>query len=277
MKEFTLIKKMIKIEYVFFWIIILGFTGSVLAEKKLIVTAEADVSVFEASPDRVPTRKTEHLLSAGIGRGVKEGKFISYLKFDLSEIPDSTLFHYISIDSTKLSLLAQSFGLADSDEMFFVTINSCSDTSWDETKMNWNSRVCTDSMEGEDSRVIHGRDLPRIYSWDITRSIENARDTDDSKITFIVDSFLLHRGEGAREIVRGERFGPEDSVGFVRFWSRERVKFGINAVPTLTIKYSSHPTAFLKFLNSTGAILSAIGVVAGLYEFFRRKKNKKKV
>ena len=277
MKTLTLIKKMIKIEYVLCGVILLSFIGSALAEKKLIVTAEADVSVFEDSPDRVPTRKTEHLLSAGIGRGVKEGKFISYLKFDLSEIPDSTLFHYISINSAKISLLAQSFGLADSDERFFVTVNSCSDTSWDETEMNWNTRVCTDSMEGEDSIVIHGKDLPRIYTWDITRSIENARDTDDSKITFIVDSFLLHRGEGAREIIRGERFGPKNDVGFVRFWSRERVKFGINAVPTLTIKHSSHQTTLLKFLNSIIAILSAIGVAAGLYEFFRRKKNKKKV
>ncbi len=277
MKTLTIIKKMIRIEYGLFWVVLLGFIGSALAENKLIVTAEADVSVFESNPDRVPTRKTEHLLSAGIGRGQKEGKFISYLKFDLSDIPDSTFFHYISIDSAKLSLLAQSFGLADSDERFFVTVNSCSDTTWNETKMNWNSRVCTDSMKGEDSIVIHGKDLPRIYSWDITRSIENARDTDDSKITFIVDSFLLHQGEGAREIVRGERYGPEDNIGFVRFWSRERVKFGINAVPTLTIKHSSHPTAFLKFLNSTIAILSAIGVAAGLYEFFRRKKNNKMV
>ncbi len=277
MKILTITKKMFKIKYIFCWVVLLGFIGSARADNKLVVTAEADVSVFEASPDRVPTRETEHLLSAGIGRGVKEGKFISYLKFDLSEIPDSTLFHYISIDSGKLSLLAQSFGLADSNERFFVTVNSCSNTTWDESKMNWNSRVCTSTMEGEDSIVIHGKDLPRIYTWDITRSIKNVRETDDSKVTFIVDSFLLHRGEGAREIVLGERFGPKDDVGFVRFWSRERVKFGINAVPTLTIKHSSHPTAFLKFLNSTIAILSAIGVAAGLYEFFRRKRGKKKV
>ena len=215
MKTLTLIKKMIKIEYVLCWIILLSFICSVRADNKLVVTAEADVSVSEASPDRVPTKETLHLLSAGIGRGLKEGRLVSYLKFDLSEIHDSTLFHYISIDSGKLSLLAQSFGLADSDERFFVTINSCPDTTWDETKMNWDSRVCTNTMEGEDSIVIHGKDLPRIYTWDITRSIKNARQTDDSKITFIVDSFLLHRGEGAREIVRGERFGPEDGVGFV--------------------------------------------------------------
>ncbi len=270
-------KKMIKIEYVFCWIILLSLVGTVRADNKLVVTAEADVFVSEANPDKSQMSETQHLLSAGIGRGLKEGRLISYLKFDLSEIPDSTFFHYISIDSGKLSLLAQSFGLADSDERFFVTVNSCPDTTWDETKMNWNSRVCTDTMEGEDSIVIHGKDLPRIYTWDITRSIKNARETDDSKVTFIVDSFLLHRGEGAREIVRGERFGPKDGVGFVRFWSRERVKFGINAVPTLTIKHSSNPTAFLKFLNSTIAILSAIGVAAGLYEFFRRKRNKKKV
>lgn len=274
MKEIILIKKMIKIEYLLCWVVLLSLTGPVWADKKLSIPAESDVFVNEAVPDVKIKETIKHLLTAGIGK--KNTKMLSYLKFDIGEIPDSNLFHYISIDSGKLSLLAQSC-IAESDVRFFVTVNSCSDTTWDDKEMTWNSRVCTaETTEGEDSIVIHGKDLPRIYTWDITRSVEKARKKGDSKITYIIDSFPLAQEKGARDIVHGERFGPKDEFGFVRFWSRERVKFGINAVPTLTIKHSSHPTAFLKFLNSTGAILSAIGVAAGLYEFFRRARGKKK-
>ncbi len=275
MKTLTLIKNMIKTEYILCWVVLLSFTGSIWADKKLSILAEADVFVNEAVPDVKLKETIKHILTAGIGKN--NTKIISYLKFDLSEIPDSTLFHYISIDSGKLSLLAQSC-IAESGVRFFVTVNSCPDTTWDDKEMTWNSRACTaDTIEGEDSIVIHDNDLPRIYTWDITRSIEKARKRGGSKITYIIDSFPLSQVKGARDIVHGERFGPKDEFGFVRFWSRERVKFGINAVPTLSIKHSSHPTAFLKFLNSTIAILSAIGVAAGLYEFFRRKRGKNKV
>ena len=134
MNVLNIIKKLIKIEYAICWVVLLSFIDLTRADKTLSILAEADVSVFEANPDRGQAEETRHLLSAGIGRGLKEGRLTSYLRFDLSEIQDSTLFHYISIDSSKLSLLAQSFGLANSDERFFVTLNSCPDTTWDETK-----------------------------------------------------------------------------------------------------------------------------------------------
>ncbi len=276
MKILTIIKKMFKIKYVLCWTILLSFIGSTQAENKLIVTAEADVSVSEDNPDRLPTRVTEHLLSAGIGRGKKEGRLVSYLKFDLSEIPDSSLFHYISIDSGKLSLLAHSFGLAGKDKRFIVPVNYCPDTNWSEDKLTWNSRVCKDGLEGEDSVIIDGKDLPKIFKWDVTKGIALAKANGNSKVTLVVEAYRLF--DCSRDPLEGK--GCKDDakwVGAVRFASSERSKFGVSVMPNLMISHSSHPTAILRFLNSTIAILSAIGVAAGLYELFRRKRNKKKV
>lgn len=249
------------------------FAGSASAGSKTIIRAEADVDVFEGAPNETSSGQT--VLSAGIGRGLREGRFISYLRFDLSTIPNSSLTNNISIDSGKLNLLAQSFGLAARGDRFFVTVSHCPETEWSESTMTWNSRASKDGGDGEYSIIIDGNDLPNVYSWDVTGSLARAKAKGLSKITFAIDAFRLEYNP--REPVPGERFGPKESVGFVRFWSRERAKFGINAIPTLLVYHSSSPTAMVSFLNLTFALLSAIAVVAGLYGMvmkYRRRKSK---
>ncbi len=243
------------------------------ASSKSIITAEADVDVSEAAPNR--KHEPRFLLKTGIGRGAREGRLISYLRFDLSDIPDSTLVSQVSIDSAQLRLLAPSFGLASQEERFFVTVSSCSEIAWLESDVTWNSRPCKDTREGEDSTIVDGENLPEVHTWDVSRSVAQAKAGGASKITFVVEAFLLRYS--SREIVPGALFGPEERVGFVRFWPREREEFGVNAVPTLAISHSSAPTALLDFLSILIAFLSALGVAAGLYEGFAKFRGRKPI
>lgn len=87
----SIVKSVIEKRCLLCSVLFLILMDSAWAETRLILTAKADVSVFEANPDRSETRTTEHVLSAGIGRGLREGRLISYLRFDLSEILNSTL------------------------------------------------------------------------------------------------------------------------------------------------------------------------------------------
>ena len=253
-------------------ILFMGMIEVASAEGRLIVTAEADVFISEATPDRPETKITKHLLSAGIGRGQKKGRLVSYLRFDLNKVPDSSPLNKISIDSGQLRLFAHSFGLASQDKRFLVSISYCPESTWSESTITWNSRVCQDGSEGEDSVIIDGNDLPRIYTWDVTRSLVQVTMNGDSKVTFVVEAHRLL--DCPRDPIEGKGCPDVEWVGHVRFSSRERSRFGVSAVPTLVISHSSHPTTLMSFLNSMVAVLSAIGVAAGLYEFVRRTRNK---
>ena len=252
------------------------FTGMInvaAAQGRLIVTAEADVFISEATPDRPATKTTKHLLSAGIGRGQKKGRLISYLRFDLNKVPHSTLLNKISIDSGQLRLLAHSFGLASQDKRFLVSVSYCPESTWSESAMTWNSRVCQYGSDGEDSVIIDGRELPRIYMWDVTRSLALVTMNGDSKVTFVVEAHRLL--DCPRDPIEGKGCPDVDWVGHVRFSSSERSRFGVSAVPTLVVSHSSHPTTLMNFLNSMVAVLTALGVAAGLYEFVRRGRSKR--
>lgn len=263
--------------YWFCFILVITLVGcSAPKDSKVSLIAEADLYVFEAEPDQSEVNVAEHLLSAGVGRGRKEGRLISYLRFDLSKLPTSTAFYDVVIDSAELRLLAQSVGLAGEDSRFFVRVSYCSESEWLESTLTWNSRVCKNELEGQDSSIVDGRGFPQIYTWNVTRGVISNRERGDVKSTFVIDGFRLEVAPGAREIVPGERFGGEEKVGFVRFWSRERLQFGVNAVPTLSVSQSTHPTALLNFLSSTVSVLSAIGAAAGLYATIKRVRSGRK-
>ena len=72
------------------------------------------------------------------------------------------------------------------------------------------------------------------------------------------------------------KFGSERAVGFVRFWSRERLDFGVNAIPTLVLNHASLPTSLVNFFSSLFAFLSALVLAVGLYEAFHKIRRKRK-
>lgn len=200
---------------------------------KSVLMAEADVYVSEAAPDRSEAEITEHVLSAGIGRGLQEGRLISYLRFDLSEIPKSTLFYNILIDSGQLQLLAHSFGLATPDKRFLVSVSNCTDSKWSEAEMTWNLRVCSEQLKGQDSVIIKGSDLPAIYTWDVTQELARARADGQTKVTLVIEAHRLL--DCPRDPLEGKGCPEAKWLGFVRFSSRELAIFGVSAVPTLVV------------------------------------------
>lgn len=197
---------------------------------------------------------------------------VTYLRFDLSDVPDSHLLNKVSIDSGQLRLFAHSFGLANEDKRFWVSVSYCPDSTWSESTTTWNSRACQDGSQGEDSVIIDGGDLPRIYTWDVSRSLAQVTVTGDPKITFVLEAHRLL--DCSRDPIEGKGCPEVEWVGHVRFSSRERSRFGVSAVPTLVISHSSHPTTLMSFLNSMLAVLSAIGVAVALYECVRRARSK---
>lgn len=238
-----------------------GFPSFVWALSESKYLAEADAEVSEALPQTPKEQHNLKLLSVGKGRGLKEGSLISYVRFDLSPLPTSDWLSSTSIAHSQLSLLAQSFGLAEKEDRFFVTVSSCTENDWEEAHLTWETRVCRKTRQEGDSTIIQGRDLPAVYTWNVTENVSRAHALGIRKLTFVIEAFLMQNNP--REIVP-----QEVPVGFVRFWSRERVKFGANAVPTLTVKHESSPTRLVEMMSSSIAVLSAFGVLLGLYQGF---------
>jgi len=262
-------EKLFKIIFVGFLLSVLvqSLSSSVWASSEIKILAEADAEVFEALPNTPKEQHNLKLLSAGKGRGRKEGSFISYVRFDLNPLPKSDWLSTTAITHSQLSLLAQSFGLAKEEERFFVTVSSCTENDWEEALFTWETRVCRETRQEGDSTIIQGQDLPAVYTWNVTENVSRAHVQGERKLTFVIEAFLMQNNP--REIV------PRDvPIGFVRFWSRERVKFGANAVPTLTVKHESSSTRLVEMTSSSIAVLSALGVLLGLYQGFLKFRKK---
>jgi hypothetical protein len=242
----------------------------VMAESTTAVIAEADVSVFGGNPDE--NSHALPILQAGIGRAREEGALHTYLRFDLASIPNSTYLRNTFVDRATLTLLAQSFGLADSKDRFFVSVVRCPADDWVEDRMTWNTRVCKKLGQADDMVIIDHAQLPHLSRWDVSRSVARAAEEGRKKVTFVITAFKLplEIPPGAREIVPGERFGPTPSVGFVSFWPRERVALSASAAPTLTVVYSRFDTRLVQFVSSVLAILSALGLILGVWEGVKR-------
>src|SRR5262249_30274612 len=162
---------------------------------------------------------------------------ISYVRFDLATIPRSTYFRDTVVDRATLSLLAQSFGLANEEERFLVSATPCFE-NWAEDQMTWDTRVCQTPLGADDMIVLDYATLPSLARWDVTHSVGRAV-REGRKVTFVINAVKLQRGlAGARDIIPDEKIGPEVGMGFVRFWSRKRVALSATAAPTLTIAYS---------------------------------------
>lgn len=250
-------------------------TPAVYAESsRTIIHSEADVFVYEGDPDRnAAYPPINYLLQAGF----RDGGIVSYLRFDLNKIPRSNLSDIVEVDSAELRMLAQStFGTTD---RFFVTTNYCDDNSWTDTEITWNKRVCRDSLMGEDSVVVDAQELPKVYAWDVTRSITNARAEGHSRITFVITAFPLSVEHDMieRDIVPGQPLGPKDNqtYGFVRFWSKEREYFGISAAPTLIVAYTTSPSVMINSLNIIAIVLPILGAVWGGLSWIRGRLSSK--
>jgi hypothetical protein len=195
-------------------------------------------------------------------RSVSEA--ISYIKFDIHDIPKSTLADTVTIDSADLKLLT-SANLGEANK-FLVTIHYCPNNSWSENSIVWSSRTCKNQsdLKGSDSVIVRSDDLPTLYSWDVTREFVKARDAGQSQITFVVTAFPL-----SEKYILADEFILPERGELVWFWSKERSSFGLSAAPALIVTHTSFPSVInnsIQFLLI--AILPALAIMVPVIKKF---------
>ena len=136
--------------------------GVTFSASKEIISAQADVFVADDDDPNI-NRNNINLLQVGVGHGYKKDcRMVSYVRFDMSNVPKDTLLKKTQVTRATVSLFAQSFGLAKIDSRFFVSITPCSDSDWAEDRMSWNNRVCPNPVQTEDVVVIDGNNI-KVY------------------------------------------------------------------------------------------------------------------
>lgn len=254
-----------------FGILLLAGPPTALAGSRTLLLADQDLTVSEMHPDSAQRETTRHTLDAGIGRGgrpLREGRSSAYLRFDLSAIPPSGWLEETSIDAAELRLFALAHALTPADERFvgkryLVSAGSCADTDWSESEMSWNTRVCQGGQQPQDTRIIDGDLLPAPVLLEVSQAVAQAASDGQRAITLIVDAQRLLNCP--RDPLQGRGCPDAEQIGFLRFASRERADFGLSVVPQVVVRYTVQPTALMQFVSTTLAVLSAIGMLLGLY------------
>jgi hypothetical protein len=209
------------------------------------------------------------MLSAGIGFTDRPGRLQGYMRFDLNEVPRSDWKTRISIDSAQLYLFILSHALTYEDKRYdpkryLMSIRGCDESSWLETEMAWNTRVCPDGGRPQDAKIIDVDHLPAQYTWNVTEQLNRSHAHGHDGTTLIVDAQrLLSCPRDPLEGIGCPDF--PDRRGFLWIASRNREEFGISVVPRVVLSYSENPTLLITYVSSTIAVLSALGMLLGLY------------
>lgn len=218
------------------------------------------------------------LITSGWTNSLKEERVFqaqSYLKFDLGdkqkEIPKSNYLETVVIDSVEFKVLIQTAW--ESADRYIVTVNHCPDNSWSENTIVWNNRACQNESElhGLDSALVDPKELPALYSWDVTKSVREAIE-DNRDITFVITTrAITNSNELEGELQDSALFPP----GLVWMWSDDRQQFGLSTAPRITITYSVLPSQLsedLEFLVVFIIPILAI-IVPFMVWIYRKTKN----
>lgn len=111
----------------------------------------------------------------------------SYLKFDLREIPSSTLLETVSVDDSTLRLFFIKPDDSDATKYVF-TVSYCPNNQWSEDDLDWDTRPCKDSLKPIDSTVINEEDIPGFIELDIVGAVNKVKEGGISKITLALDA-----------------------------------------------------------------------------------------
>lgn len=256
-----------------FWVgvalLILVPSRASLADGEALIIADADATVWETRPEEPQSDRVLHILAAGLGRALKPGHAVSYVRFGLGALPTSTIFAAVAVSDARLSLMATSLGLSKPQRRFLVTVRSCDEIDWGERSITWKNQPCATGAESQTSIIIDGTDLPRAYEWDVARGVTRALVRGAPAVTFTVSAVPLldcdrdpFEGIGC-PIEEGERFG------FVQFVSRERETYGIGAIPHFVVHHATEPTRLMRMIELTLSLLSAFALTFGVYRTVR--------
>lgn len=232
------------------------------------INSEADVYVESKEPHRNFENNTSHNYA---GYTYLNGTMVSYLKFDISQIPRSDLMHDIIIDSAQMRLLVQS---ANGSAKLLVTASYCPTNNWTAGEVTWEKRLCNQNniLRGVDSVVVDYSTLPDVYTLDVLGGLASAIRADSSKITFGVTAFPLSPIPSVYPTPGS--ITQETASGYVTFWSAEKAGYGFSAAPALMISYTVKDSSFstsLTYILSTVLPTLAIIVPAVLWIYRRTK------
>jgi len=158
---------------------------------------------------------------------------LSYIKFPLDKIPESTDNEIITIDAIKLKISIENKWWLENNKHALV-IYPCFDNSWNEEYITWNTRPCK-----ELKNPIH-HDLDESISKDnqsnskeenlfnITNMIKNAKEQNWSEITLVLSSYSTDIG----------RIDHKKNPGLIWMSSLESKDQGTNKIPKLDVQYT---------------------------------------
>jgi len=194
----------------------------------------------------------------------------AYIKFDVSEIPKTDTFQIVDIDA-KLRLLVQEI---DGSKRTLITVQSCKDDFWNQKTITWDNRPCKDpeTLRGEDSILIEKSELPATFSWDVSRSIYDARNKNLDYVTLVISTMPLKQVENLSHTAD---FTSALGTSQAWIWSIELEEFGANAAPTLYVTYSVSNSNLMNVIDfALVALIPAIAIVipAAIW-LVQRKKN----
>jgi len=263
---------------------------------KLIITTHEDTSIDEENPDTNKIKAYEDregmpfetldewvFLTSGWtpvckncdkegsqDEEIKVMQTLAYIKFKLSEIQTTDAFNEVRTEAF-VELMVQE--IAGKGESALVTLIPCYDNSWDNS-LTWDDGICNQSKnQGEDSILIHEKDLPNRFTWDVSKSIINATISGIPEITFIVSSIPMQDAD-TLEIEEQLQNQVFDSAT-VKIWSKELNRFGNATSPTLivhqNVQSSSLRTGIDYFLVTALPTLAII-VPVGIWLYSKAKK-----
>lgn len=258
-----------------FLLALFACTPMSLADTRLFLPADQDLTVSELHPYSAQREMTKHSLDSGVGRGIDQtGRSVSYLRFKLTDVPRSGWLNTVLVDSAQLNLFALSHGLTPAGENFagrryLASVSSCDETIWSELKMTWDSRVCKTNGVLQDTQIADADRLPAPVSWDVTQVFSQAVFTGEQLVTLLVEANRLLNC--SRDPLEGLGCQDVEQVGFLRFASKER-EFGSSIVPRVSLTYSKQPTLLKEIGAFLIGLLSVTATLVGLYTAFSGEK-----
>ena len=189
---------------IFFILILMSFsTVSVFGDSsRVIIPIEEDVFVDKSNFNNPESQK----LMTGFGgtrtefvaiedQNILKPQVISndvlptttYLKFDLTKIPSSTLLETVNVEDAKIKLFFASPDESDATD-YILTVNYCADDNWEDKNIFWDNRPCMDNIEPIDTKIINENEIPGFVELNIIGAINKVKEEGKSKVTLTLDA-----------------------------------------------------------------------------------------
>ncbi len=121
--------------------------------------------------------------------------------------------------------------------------------------------------------MIKESELPNTFSWDVSRSVSNARNENQNYVTLVVSTVPLKHVEN---LPYTSEFVTKLGTSLAWIWSGDLKNYGANAAPTLIVIYEeSNSNLWNSIEFALIALLPAIAVVIPGAFWIMQQKNKK--